>query len=197
MATKEHTILGYALLGLIRLRQPCSGYDLRRFFAGRPMATFSDSPGSIYPALKRLERSEMISCTLDETSRVRRRALYRLSSKGKKALERWLTQPIKADDVLRRMPELLLRFSFLEDSLGPKACESFLESLTLSLQRHITMLQEHLKTTEAEMSRSARLALRSGIMGYECHAAWAKMALEEYEESNADQRELRPEVEQK
>jgi DNA-binding PadR family transcriptional regulator len=186
MVTNDHSLLGHALLGLIRLLQPCSGYDLRRFFAGRPMATFSDSPGSIYPALKRLERSGMVRCTLDETSLVRRRALYRLSSKGKKALERWLTQPIQTDDVLRRMPELSLRFSFLEDCLGPRACESFLESFALVLQGHIAMLQEHLESNEAQMSRSARLALRSGIMGYECQAAWARMALDEYRKSNAN-----------
>lgn len=182
MATNDRSLLGLALLGLIRLRQPCSGYDLRRFFAGRPMATFSDSPGSIYPALKRLEQAGMVSCTLDETSRVRRRALYRLSPTGKKALERWLKQPLKADDVLRRMPELFLRFSFLEDCLGPRACVSFLESLSLSLRAHITMIKEHLKSNEARMARSARLALRSGIMGYECQAAWARMALDEYQD---------------
>src|SRR5262249_30953302 len=186
MATNDHSLLGHALLGLIRLRQPCSGYDLRRVFTGRPMATFSDSPGSIYPALKRLERSGMVRRTLDETPHVRRRVLYRLSSKGKKALERWLTQPIKADDVLRRMPELFLRFSFLEDSLGPRACESFLESLALALQLHIRMLQEHLRSNEAKMSRSARLALRSGIMGNEYQAAWAKIARDEYQKSKAD-----------
>jgi Transcriptional regulator PadR-like family len=61
---------------------------------------------AFYPALKRLEQWGIVSCTLDETTHVRRRALYRLSSKGKRALERWLKQPIKPDDVLRRMPEL-------------------------------------------------------------------------------------------
>jgi DNA-binding PadR family transcriptional regulator len=186
MATNDHSLLGYALLGLIRRRQPCSGYDLRRLFADHPMAMFSDSPGSIYPALKRLERSGMVSCALDETSRVRRRALYRLTSKGKNALERWLTRTIEADDVLRRMPELFLRFSFLEFCLGARACESFLESLVVSLQTHIIMLQEHLKSNEATMSRSGRLALQSGIMGYECQAAWARMALDEYQRSNSD-----------
>jgi DNA-binding PadR family transcriptional regulator len=185
MATNDYSLLGHALLGLIRLLQPCSGYDLRKFFVGQPMAIFSDSPGSIYPALKRLEQSGMVSCTLEETPRVRRRALYRLSSRGKRALERWLKQPVKADDVLRRLPELFLRFSFLEDCLGPRACESFLESLALSLQGHVTMLQEHLKSNEAKTSRSARLALRSGIMGHECQAAWAKMALEEYQKTKA------------
>ena len=182
MATNDLPVLSYALLGLIGLRQPCSGYDLRGFFAGQPMETFSDSPGSIYPALKRLEQSGMVCCALDETSPVRRRKLYRLSSKGEKALERWLKSRIEADDALRKMPELLLRFSFMEDCLGPRACESFLKSLAVSLRECITVLQEHLKSTERQMSRSARLALRSGIMGYECQAAWARMALDEYQD---------------
>ena len=185
MATKDLPVLSYALLGLIRLRQPCSGYDLRGFFAGRPMATFSDSPGSIYPALKRLEQSGLVRCALDETSLVRRRKLYRLSSKGEKALERWLRLAIKADDALLRLPELLLRFSFMEDCLGPRECKLFLESLAVALQECVTILQEHLKSTEAQISGSARLALRSGIMGYECQAAWARMALDEYQNRSA------------
>jgi hypothetical protein len=118
---------------------------------------------------------------LDETSLVRRRKLYRLSSEGEKTFNRWLTLAITADDALLRMPELLLRFSFMEDCLGPKACELFLKSLALSLKECITKVQEHLKSTEAQMSRSARLALRSGIMGYECQAAWVRMALGDYQ----------------
>jgi hypothetical protein len=57
--------------------------------------------------------------------------------------------------------------------------------LALSVQGHIAMLQEHFKSNEAEMPRSARLALQSGIIGYECQAAWAKMALEEYQKWNS------------
>jgi DNA-binding PadR family transcriptional regulator len=148
MATNDLSVLSYALLGLIRLRQPCSGYDLRGFFASQPMATFSDSPGSIYPALKRLEQSGMVRCALDETSLVRRRKLYRLSSNGEKAFERWLTLRINADDALLRLPELLLRLSFMEDCLGPRACKLFLKSLAVSLQECVTMLEEHLKSIE-------------------------------------------------
>jgi hypothetical protein len=147
------------------------------------MAIFSDSPGSIYPALKRLERSGMVTCTLEETGHVRRRALYRLSSEGVNALQRWLTQPIQVDDVARKLPELFLRFSFLEDCLGRQACEPFLVSFSRCLKLYIGTLEEHLKSHEAVMSRSARLALRSGIMGYECQVAWVKMALDEYRKS--------------
>src|SRR5262249_52519241 len=126
MATHDRSVLSFALLGLIRLMQPCSGYDLRGFFAGQPMAVFSDSPGSIYPALQRLERSGLVAQMIDKSTKLRRRKLYRLTAKGKKSLQRWLTQPIQASDVLRGMPELFLRFSYLEDALGAGACQTFL-----------------------------------------------------------------------
>jgi DNA-binding PadR family transcriptional regulator len=176
-------LLSYALMGLIRLRQPCSGYDLRKVFTG-PMAAFSDSPGSIYPALNRLEKSGMVSCVVDSPSGLRQRRLYRLSSKGKRALDHWLRQPVKDEEVMRGMPELFLRFAFLEDCLGPDACRSFLESLHIALQRHVVLLRQHLESIKSKMSRSARLALESGIMGYECQVAWAKAALAEYGNSN-------------
>jgi hypothetical protein len=83
------------------------------------------------------------------------------------------------------MPELFLRFSFLEDCLGPRVCVSFLESLARSLEAHITFLKEYYQLNKYAMARSARLALQSGIMGYECQAAWAKRALEEYRTSNS------------
>ena len=51
----DNSLLGYALLGLI-YQQPLSGYDVKKIFASTPMAGFSDSPGAIYPALRKLER---------------------------------------------------------------------------------------------------------------------------------------------
>jgi DNA-binding PadR family transcriptional regulator len=180
MRPRDHSLLELALMGLIRLCQPCSGYDLRKVFAGGPMAIFSDSPGSIYPALKRLEKSGMLSCVVDAPSGLRRRKLYRLNPKGKRELERWLGQPIDGDDVISGMPELLLRFSYLEDCLGPAACRSFLESLAVALERYVVTLRAHQQAVQSQMSRSARLALRSGIMGYECQLAWARTALAEF-----------------
>src|SRR3984957_20170703 len=170
MANRDQFLLGYALLGLIRLSQSCSGYDLRRWFAGNPMAAFSDSPGSIYPALQKLEKAQLVVCALEETSQVRRRKLYRLSTKGGKALERWLAQPVRPEGAVRGMPELFLKFAFLEGFLGAKACATFLHSLTDALEQHISMLKEHLVSHQSEMSRSARLGLQSGFMGYGGHA---------------------------
>ena len=52
-------LLGRALLGLL-METPLSGYDIRRIFTQTPLATFSDSPGAIYPALKRLEAAGLV-----------------------------------------------------------------------------------------------------------------------------------------
>ena len=54
MATAA-TRLDYALLALIA-QEPRSGYDLRKIYALTPLAHFSDSPGAVYPSLRRLER---------------------------------------------------------------------------------------------------------------------------------------------
>ena len=48
--------LGYAILGLLKDRA-LSGYDVRQEFTSSPMGHYSDSPGAIYPALKRLPQN--------------------------------------------------------------------------------------------------------------------------------------------
>ena len=46
--------LSLAILGLIH-QQPQTGYDIRKLFATTPLGHISNSPGAIYPALKRIE----------------------------------------------------------------------------------------------------------------------------------------------
>ena len=183
MPAANQSILELALLGLVRLRQPCSGYDLRQLFVQTPMRTFSDSPGSIYPALKRLERSKLVRSQLETSSLVRRRKLFRLTANGRQALVRWLAKPIDPKDMVRGMPELFLRFAFLEDCLGRQSCIRFLMALLDALRVYVATLHEHLESHQSKMSLSARLALQSGIMGYESQAAWAQMALKKYRQT--------------
>ena len=71
----HYSQLGYALLGLIH-QQPLSGYDVKKIFASTPMAGFSDSPGAIYPALRRLEK-ECATCDPEEIAREIEREIHR------------------------------------------------------------------------------------------------------------------------
>ena len=54
------TLLDYAILGLIQDR-PLSGYAIRKLFEETALGNYSSSPGTIYPALKRLQKLELIS----------------------------------------------------------------------------------------------------------------------------------------
>jgi DNA-binding PadR family transcriptional regulator len=180
MRRRSFSLLEYALLGLVHQCQPCSGYDLRKIVALTPMSTFSDSPGAIYPALQRLESMGLVHGRLEETRAVRRRKLYRLSTKGTDALESWLRRPVERGDVARGMAELSLRFAFMEAVLGADACVAFLESLVRELAAYVPTLREHARSQKTSMPRSGQLALMGGIMGYESQLAWARLALRTY-----------------
>src|SRR3974377_2146876 len=120
MKTTALPLLGYALLGLLHQKER-PGYDLRKVFAETAMGNYSSSPGAIYPALERLEAGGLIRGKVEEAGRLRRRCVYRLSPKGLAELKKWLARPIERTDVLRGVPELMLRFAFLHPALGAGA----------------------------------------------------------------------------
>jgi len=175
------TLLGYALLGLIQ-QKPASGYDLRKIFAETPMGTFSDSPGAIYPALLRLEQRKLIQGTIEAGSGLRQRKLLRLTVAGHAELKTWLSAPITQDDLSHRSNELMLRFAFLDHMLGEAATLRFLRSLEAELRIYVPGLQAFLKSHGPKMPISGRLALESGVLGYEAQLRWASRAVSVYEQ---------------
>src|SRR5437879_4061973 len=105
--------LGFALLGLI-WQEPRSGYDLRKFFSSTPMISFSDSPGAIYPALRRLEQRGFVRGHMEKERRFRRRKVFQLTALGRAEFSRWQAQPVMRNDVIRNMDALMLRFAFMD-----------------------------------------------------------------------------------
>src|SRR5262245_53185039 len=108
MSPRKPSLLEFALLALVRRYQPCSGYDLRKIFTHTPMGRFSDSPGAIYPALKRLEAGGLIAGKVEGSRGLRQRKCYRLSARGTTALRQWLGRRVERSDVIRGIPELSL-----------------------------------------------------------------------------------------
>ena len=105
------TLLGYALLGLLYGKES-SGYDLRKIFTETPMGNFSDSPGAIYPALRRLHERKLISASRAGSAAKRKRRVFRLTPLGVAELRNWLMSPVEQSDVANRMNVLMLRFAF-------------------------------------------------------------------------------------
>jgi DNA-binding PadR family transcriptional regulator len=176
---QENSLLGYALLGLLH-QQPSSGYDLRKIFANTPMGTFSDSPGAIYPALQRLEKRGLVSSRIHASSGLRRRRLFRPTASGKRAFRAWQTSAITSDDVIHSADELMLRFSFMDQTAGSAQAVRFLKALAKELAAYILSLRRFLKVQGPSMPLSGRLALECGIRGYETLLDWARKSVAVY-----------------
>ncbi len=186
MQPPEVSVLGYALLGLLQ-QQDRSGNDLRKIFSSTPMTSFSDSPGSIYPALRRLEQRGLVRSRVQERAGLRRRRLFHLTPAGLSELKRWQKQPIGREDIIRGTDELLLRFSFMDQSLGEHESLRFLNALKAELTSYIPDLRAFLGEHGKVMSISGRLALESGINSYECLLQWARNAVRNYDKNERSQ----------
>jgi DNA-binding PadR family transcriptional regulator len=180
-------LLGYALMGLVH-HKPSSGYDLRKVFAETAMGNYSSSPGAIYPGLERLEAGGFIRGTVEETGGMRRRRLYSLTPRGRNELKKWLARPVERNDVLRDAGDAMLRFSFMDQVLGPKACVEFLQDFRKLIAAYLGELEAFLRKNGADMPLSARLAVECGIGGYRNLYEWTARALSEYQNAQATRR---------
>ncbi|MBZ5681230.1 MAG: PadR family transcriptional regulator [Acidobacteriia bacterium] len=180
MKAQKISRLGYALLGLLRQR-PSSGYDLRKIFSSTAMKTYSDSPGAVYPALRRLEQQGLIRGSLEHGSGLRRRQIFHHTPKGLAELKKWIVRPITQDDLARRDLEVLLRFAFSEEVVGPVASVQLLKSLQAELVVHLAVLSEQLAAARSKMSISGRLAFECGLRGCESWLEWTRYAIATYE----------------
>lgn len=176
----ETSQLGYALLGLLN-QQPMSGYDLKKIFTLTAMGSFSDSPGAIYPALTRLEKHGLARGTVEETTSLRKRRVFEITSKGLAAFKAWLESPITQDDVMRRVGDLMLRFSFIDEALGRERSARFLRELAEQIAAYLPSLKQYLESHASEMPFSGRLALGYGIQEYELRLQWARESVALYE----------------
>ena len=177
---KDNSLLGYALLGLLH-QQPLSGYDLRKIFASTPIGEFSDSPGAIYPALRRLQERGLVRGVVQASKGLRKRRVFRITPKGLASFKAWQSQPIVRDDMMiRRSGELLLRFAFMDQTFGPERALAFLREFARELSSYIPGLRQQLSHAN-EMPLSGRLALESGVQDYEARLRWARKSIAAYE----------------
>lgn len=176
----KNSLLGHALLGLLH-QQLLSGYDVKKIFASSPMGGFSDSPGAIYPALSRLEKRGLVRSEIEESTGMRRRRVFHITPAGLTSLKAWQRRPIANEDVIRHLGELLLRFAFMDETLGAQRSQAFLREFAGKLSSYIPSLREYLSVHGKSMSLSGRSALESGIQEYEARLRWARNSIAQYQ----------------
>jgi DNA-binding PadR family transcriptional regulator len=174
-----NSTLELALVGLL-CQKPQSGYDLRKTFGTTAMRHFSDSPGSIYPALRRLEARGWIAAQLksaDEADNSRGRQVFHLTTAGQTVLVKWLEQPLTREDVVWRMQEVMLRFAFMDGNVPRSTAIRFLDEFEQALGAYVADLRiDHERMISKMPVHTGLLAFQSGIEGMEAQLGWARRA---------------------
>jgi DNA-binding PadR family transcriptional regulator len=175
------SFLEYALLGLLR-QKPQSGYDLRKQFAATPLRHFSDSPGSIYPALRRLQARHRVGSTAEKNN-ARKRQEFAVTAAGTRALIAWLRQPVGRDDVIWRLDELTLRFALLDGNVERSDTMRFLEDLEHHLADYLHELRQYERNFDPTLrSTTGYLAFKHGVDSYQAELQWVRHVRKEFAE---------------
>lgn len=176
------TTLGYAILGLLH-GQAMSGYRVRKVFEMTPMGHYSSSPGSIYPALRRLQQEGLIQQVVDRRSE-KPKKLFGITRSGIDHLRRWVLLPVSTEDVAFRDNELLLRFAFMDGLVEQAEVAQFLQSFHAGLMIHIAGLEHYREEAPENITVHGLLALENGIAVYKAHAQWVEHALTQLGEND-------------
>jgi DNA-binding PadR family transcriptional regulator len=156
---------------LLFLGEGKSGYDVRRLFQTTPIGLFSDSPGAIYPALARLERSGLL--TSEAQPSARRRRVYRRTPAGDAALDEWLRAPIADETVERRPEDIHLRYVLIAFRLGQAEASSFLDEAANAFARRVAQL-ETFAAANRDMGGPSLDALDLGARLFRTRLQWCR-----------------------
>lgn len=107
-ASIKTTELEYVLLGLVSIND-FSGYDVKKIFDKSYIIRWSASPGSIYPALKRLEKRGLLKSKKIMDGKIPKE-VYSITDEGKSKIKEWLKDPFKGTAITRFGLELKLLF---------------------------------------------------------------------------------------
>jgi DNA-binding PadR family transcriptional regulator len=134
------------LLGFLT-RQPLTGYDLKKRFA-LSFSFFSGvSYGSIYPALKKMEREGLVTQQLKVQDGAPNRKVYSITPAGRKVFTEALTAPFHWEMPKNTFLTRLFFFAHLSPEEGKAAARGHLESLKET--------QRELKSTRLEIEARA------------------------------------------
>ncbi|MEN8798436.1 MAG: PadR family transcriptional regulator [Flavobacteriaceae bacterium] len=164
------TALDYAILGLVN-KNPLSGYGIRKEFETTALGNFSSSPGSIYPALNRLQKQGLIIKWTTENKKQK----FFVTSTGKEILIQWFLQPIEKKDITHRLNELLLRFGLMGTLLTKEQKIEFLHSLAEMVKKYIEELQRYYDSPLFDdLPLQGKLAFEHGLVSYRTTLNWCK-----------------------
>jgi DNA-binding PadR family transcriptional regulator len=184
MSKKENrdlTTLEYVVMGLLGL-QPQSGYDIINTLSPVGVYSWSASPGSIYPILKRLEAQGIIEGTIESEHEMRPRKLYSLTPLGDELLDKWLREVPQMLPLYEQREIAMWRFQFMEGRLPLKDIltwiDNYLDALHIYDYGRKFVRQSTLDALNASGQNSVhkQLLLEVALMEANTMRTWLEMA---------------------
>lgn len=173
--TTSPSTLEHAILGMLS-GPPRSGYDVRRAFLTN-LRYYSDSPGTIYPALRRLEARGWIepAAAGEGGAENRSRRPFTLTATGRQELIAWLEQPVAEGDIALRLSELFLRFTYMGVNIAREKTLGFLRDLEAGLTaRAAEQRRKYDEVRKVALPyHTGVLAMLLGVETTEAQARWA------------------------
>lgn len=169
---KNTTTLDYIILGLIQ-QQPLSGYKIRKTFEDTALGNFGGSPGTIYPALNRMEKNKLIE-KLDVAGSSK--SNFSITESGLAELRSWLTaQPSETE--VKKNPELLvLKFAFMDPMIPQEQKLEYLETMKYELKTYLNALEHFFRKEKNSMPLTGRIAFKHGLLSYRTSLEWCELA---------------------
>ncbi len=157
--------LRYALLALLSEGE-AHGYQLLKLFNQRLGPFWHPNIGQVYQLLHELERRGLVA-RRDQRVGPRLRRIFRLTTRGERALRTWLTRRPAWPPPLR--DEIFIRLLAVERD-GPKALLDQLARQEIEYRRYLDLVQTETARPEASVTR--RLAHEAALGQVEAHLRW-------------------------
>jgi DNA-binding PadR family transcriptional regulator len=179
-----HSTLEHAIMGVLSYK-PASGYDVRKAFATN-MRYYSDSPGSVYPALRRLESRGWVAREAQSGEENRGRQAFALTPVGRQELVAWLEQPVAEGDIAQRNSDLMLRFALMSGNVPQTVTLRFLRDMKAGFAARATAFRAKYDEASAKYPmNTGAISILAGVETMEAQARWADTALALLEEKPA------------
>jgi DNA-binding PadR family transcriptional regulator len=162
-------MLELAILGLLK-EQPMHGYQLSRELSESLGGFWRVSYGSLYPTLRRLEKSDEVEAVAsDETTVGRRKQVYRITEKGEQAFLRLLQET--PHDNQTEDQRFRVRLAFFR-YLPPETRLRMLERRRAYLEDRLSTIKDSLRATRERVDDYTLALMEHGRSSTESDIAW-------------------------
>ncbi len=152
MSTPRLTETSYIVLGLLEHAEPATPYDLKQLAKVSTMNFWSVPHTQLYTECARLAKEDLLSEQREQSGR--RRRIYRLTQRGRQALDAWRAEP--TGELYEARDVGILKLFFGGDPANLAAAQ-------LDAHRRQLKAYEQLHTDNPDAPRGPRLALEAGI----------------------------------